>query len=52
MISALTEPAYNNVRAKGRKTLPIEYSTRFTLQCGTMSTRQKVDVLITGEIEQ
>ena len=52
MISALTEPAHNNTHAKGRKTLPIEYSTTFTLQCGTMSTRQKVDVLITDEVEQ
>jgi hypothetical protein len=52
MIAALTEPAHNNTHAKGRKTLPIEYSTTFTLQCGTMSTRQKVDVLITDEVEQ
>ena len=52
MISALTQAAYNSTHAKGRKTVPIEYSTTFTLQCGTMSTRQKVDVLITDEVEQ
>ena len=52
MIAALTQAAYNTTHAKGKKTVPIEYSTTFNLRCGDLSQSQQVNVLVTDELEQ
>ena len=52
MVAALTQAAYNTTHAKGKKTVPIEYSTTFNLRCGNLSQSQQVNVLVTDELEQ
>ena len=52
MIAALTQSAYSTTHAKGKKTVPVEYSTTFNLRCGNLSQSQQVNVLVTDELEQ